>query len=104
MISTEGACRYSDGESGVVDYGVASRIPLFPGDSESAVGIAAAGFAISSTLAIGARGVLTRGDLDSCLRVDDDADLVMSRSHRGYRGDVVDTFFVGGVLGAAYER
>jgi hypothetical protein len=82
MISTKGACRYSDGESGVIDYGVASRIPLFPRDSESAIGIAAAGFAISSSLAIGVRGVLTRGDIISCLRVDDDADLVMSRLHR----------------------
>jgi hypothetical protein len=86
---------------GVVDYSITSSFPLFPGDSVCAVGIAAAGFAISSPLVIDAQGVLTLGDLDSCLRVDDDAYLVMSRSHRGYRGDVVGTFFVGGVLGAA---
>jgi hypothetical protein len=32
MISVEGAYRYSDGEEGVVNHGIASRIPLFPRD------------------------------------------------------------------------
>jgi hypothetical protein len=74
VISVEGACRYSDREAGVVDHGITSRIPLFPGDRESAIGVAAAGLAISSSLDVGAWGVLTRRDLDSRLRVDDDAD------------------------------
>ena len=104
MVCIEGACRYSDGESSIIDYGVTGSFPLFPGDGMCAVGIAAASFGISSPLAISALGTLTLGDLDSCLRVDDDADLMVSRSCCGYGGDVVDTFFVGGVLGAADER
>jgi hypothetical protein len=68
------------------------------------VGIAAASFGISSPLAISARGTLTLGDLDSRLRVDDDTDLTVSRSCCGYGGDVADSFYVGGVLGAADER
>jgi hypothetical protein len=69
-----------------------------------AVGIAAASFGISSPLGISARGTLTLRDLDSCLRVDDDADLTVSRSCCSYGSDVADTFFVGGVLGVADEQ
>ena len=104
MVCIEGACRYSDGEPNIVDYGVTGSFPLFPGDGMCAVGIAAASFGTSSPLAIGARGALTLGYLDSCLRVDDDADLMVGRSCCGYGGDVADTFFIEGVLGAAEER
>jgi hypothetical protein len=100
----ECACRYSEGEPSIVGYGVTGSFPLFPGDGTCDVGIAAASFGISPPLAIGARGALTLGDLVSCLRVDDDADLMMSRSCCSYGDDVVDTSFVGGVTGDADER
>jgi hypothetical protein len=88
----------------IVDYGVTSSFPVFSRDGECAIGIATASFAISSPLVVDARGVLTPGGLGSRHRVGDDADLVMNRSRRGYGGDVVDTFLVGGVLGFTYKR
>jgi hypothetical protein len=38
------------------------------------------------------------------MKVEDNTDLATSRLYCGYGGDVVDTFFVGGVLGVEDER
>jgi hypothetical protein len=104
VISVEGAARYSDREASVIYYGVASRNPLFLADSKSAIGVAAASFGIPSPITVDAQSVLTLGDLAFCMRVDDSIDLMVNRSCWSYGGLVVDTFFIGGVFGAADER
>jgi hypothetical protein len=88
----------------IIGYGVASTLPLFPGDGISAIVIAATGFGIASPITIDAWGALALEKLDSRMRVDDSINLMRGRFRSSRHGDVVGTFFVGGVLGAADER
>jgi hypothetical protein len=102
----QGARRYTNREAGVIHHGVAGHGPLFPGNRESVVDIAAPGFAISPPFDVGAWGVFTCRDFGSSFRVNGDTDLVASQPCHGLGDDVimfVDAFFIRGALDATHK-